>query len=229
MSSSGSNAARGAVNGAQFGGAVGGPVGAAIGGTIGLLVGAFGGDPLRHAKKAQEKYNAEVVKHTAQSLFDRERAQQVERMRTARALQSYQAQGKTQQGTIKANYGAADLVGGSAVALSQALDFQSKQAEAATLFNYGVGYSNYLTDIEAASQQGVNSLQRTFDAPAQQPVDIGQLYAAGKSMYDGFKQMGNSQGGFNVGFQFGSTPQSSQSQTSNYTLPSSTSLQFKGF
>lgn len=229
MSSSGSNAARGTAQGAQFGSQVGGPVGAAIGGTIGFLVGAFGGDPLRHAKKAQEKYNNEVVKHTAMSLFDRERAQQVERMRTARALQNYQAQGKTQTSTLRANYGAADLVGASAQALAQTLDFQTKQAEAATLFNYGVGFDNYLTDIEATGQRGVNSLQRTLDAPAQQPIDIGQLYSAGKSMYDGFKQLGGNQGGYSAGFQFGSTPQGSQQQTSNYALPSNTNLQFRGF
>lgn len=229
MSSSGSNAARGTVQGAQFGSQVGGPVGAAIGGTIGFLVGAFGGDPLRHAKKAQEKYNAEVVKYTAMSLFDRERAQQVERMRTARALQSYQAQGKTQISQVRANYGAADLVGASAQALAQTLDFQTKQAEAATLFNYGVGFDNYLTDIVATGQRGINSLQRTIDAAPQQPMDVGQLFAAGKSMYEGFKQLGSNQGGFSAGFQFGSTPQGSQQQTSNYTLSNNTNLQFKGF
>lgn len=190
--SSGSNAARGTVQGAQFGGQVGGPIGAAIGGTIGFLVGAFGGDPLRHAKKAQERYNAEVAKHTVMSLFDRERAQQVERMRTARALQSYQAQGKTQISTVRAGYGAADLIGASAQALSQAIDYQTTQTLEATLFNYGVGFDNYLTDIETIGQRGVNSLQRTLDAPPQQAIDIGQLYAAGKSMYEGFKQMGSS-------------------------------------
>mgnify|MGYP001258065651 FL=1 len=229
MSSSGSNAARGAVQGAQFGGQVGGSWGAAIGGTIGLLAGAFGGDPLRHAKKAQERYNAEVVKHTAMSLFDRERAQQVERMRTAKALQSYQAQGKTQISTVRANYGAADLVGASAQALAQTLDYQTKQAEAATLFNYGVSFDNYVTDIEAIGQRGVNSLQRTLDAAPQQAMDIGQLYAAGKSMYEGFKQMGSNRGGFNAGLQFGTQPQSTQPQTSNYSLPSNLNLQFKGF
>src|SRR5574344_1643842 len=122
--SSGANAAQGAVRGAQFGGQVGGPIGAAIGGSVGFLMGAFGGDPLRHAKRAQEQYNAEVVKNTIRSLFDRERAQQVERMRTARALQSYQAQGKTQISTVRAGYRAADLIGASAQALAQAIDYQ---------------------------------------------------------------------------------------------------------
>ena len=229
--SSGANAAQGTVRGAQFGGQVGGPIGAAIGGSVGFLIGAFGGDPNRHAKRAQERYNAEVVKNTITNLFDRERAQQVERMRTARALQSYQAQGKTQISTVRAGYGAADLIGASAQALAQAIDYQTTQALEATRFNYAVGFDNYLTDIEMTSQQGVNSLQRTWNAAPQQPMDIGQLFAAGKSMYDGFKQMGSSTGGFNAGLQFGSgTPQSASNNLmpSNYSLPSNVNLQFTG-
>lgn len=217
------------MQGAQFGGQVGGPWGAAIGGALGLTVGLFSSDPNKPLLKAQEKYNSEVVRHTVQSLFDRERAQQVERMRTARALQSYQAQGKTQISTVRAGYGAADLIGGSAVALAQAIDYQTKQAEAATMFNYAVSFDNYMTDIEATSQQGVNSLQRTINAAPQQPMDIGQLYAAGESMYEGFEQMGSNHGGYNAGLQFGTQPQSTQPQTSNYSLPSNVNLQFKGF
>ena len=58
--SSGANAAQGAMRGAQFGGQVGG--------TVGFLTGLFGGDPNRHAKRAQEQYNAAVVKNTITSL-----------------------------------------------------------------------------------------------------------------------------------------------------------------
>ena len=216
------------MQGAQLGSSFG-PMGAAIGGTLGLTVGLFSSDPSKPLLKAQEKYNSEVVRHTVQSLFDRERAQQVERMRTARALQSYQAQGKTQISTVRANYGAADLVGASAQALAQTIDYQTKQAEAATLFNYGVSFDNYVTDIEAIGQRGVNSLQRTLDAPPQQAMDIGQLYAAGESMYEGFEQMGSNRGGYSAGLQFGTQPQSTQPQTSNYSLPSNLNLQFKGF
>jgi hypothetical protein len=78
----------------------------------------------------------------------------------------------------------------------------------------------------------VNSLQRTLNAAPQQPMDIGQLFAAGKSMYDGFKQMGGSTTGFSAGLQFGSgTPQSASNNPmpSQYSLPSNLNLQFKGF
>ena len=224
--SSGANAGQGMARGAQFGAQVGGPWGAAIGGTVGFLSGLFGGDPNRHAKRAQEQYNAAVVKNTITSLFDRERAQQVERMRTARALQSYQAQGKTQISTVRAGYGAADLIGASAQALAQAIDYQTTQALEATRFNYEVGFDNYLTDIEATSQQGVNSLQRTIDSAPQQPMDIYGMFKAGKSMYDGFKQQ-RSTGGFSAGLQFGSgTPQSASNNPmpSSYTLPSNLNL-----
>jgi len=228
----GANAGQGAMLGAQFGGQVGGAWGAAIGGSVGFLTGLFGGDPNRHAKRAQEKYNAEVVKYTVTSLFDRERAQQVERMRTARALQSYQAQGKTQISTVRAGYGAADLIGASAQALAQSIDYQTAQALEATRFNYAVSFDNYMTDIDAASQQGVNSLQRTINAAPQQPMDIYGMYKAGNSMYDGFKQMGGSNTGFSAGLQLGSgTPQSASMNPmpSQYSLPSNVNLQFKGF
>lgn len=205
-----------------------GPWGALIGGVGGALLGLGGSDPNKALLDAQKKYNAEVVKNTAQSLFDREREQQVSRMRTARALQSYQAQGKTQQGTIKANYGAADLVGGSATALAQALDFQSNQAQAATLFNYGVDFDNYTTAINQLSQQGVNSLQREIQTAPQEGLDIGSLLGAGKDLL-GAAQSVIGKSGFNAGLQFGSTPQSTQAQTSNFTLPSNLNLTFKGF
>lgn len=229
--SRGANAGQGAMRGAQFGGQVGGPWGAAIGGTVGFLAGLFGGDPNRHAKRAQEQYNAAVVKNTITSLFDRERAQQVERMRTARALQSYQSQGKTQISTVRAGYGAADLIGASAQALAQAIDYQTTQALEATRFNYAVGFDNYMTDIEATSQQGVNSLQRTINAAPQQPMDIYGMFKAGKSMYEGFKQMGSGSSGFSAGLQFGSgTPQSASMNPmpSTYSLPSNLNLQFNG-
>lgn len=218
------------IQGAQLGSRFG-TMGAAIGGTLGLAVGLFSADPNKPLLEAQEKYNSEVVRHTVQSLFDRERAQQVERMRTARALQSYQAQGKTQISTVRAGYGAADLIGASAQALAQAIDYQTTQALEATRFNYAVSFDNYMTDIEATSQQGVNSLQRTINAAPQQPMDIYGMFKAGKSVYDGYNQM-SSTGGFSAGLQFGSgTPQSASNNPmpSQYSLPSNVNLQFKGF
>lgn len=214
------------IQGAQLGGRFG-AVGSAIGGALGFAVGLFSSDPSKPLLKAQEKYNNEVVRNTVQSLFDREREQQVSRMRTARALQSYQAQGKTQISTVRAGMGAADLIGGSAVALAQAIDYQTKQAEAATMFNYGVDFDNYLTSINQISQQGVNSLQQSINAPQQKGVNLGDLYSAGKSAYEGFQKL-TQKGGFSAGLQLGTQPQV-QSQTSNYSLPSNLNLQFKGF
>lgn len=214
------------IQGAQLGGRFG-PMGSAIGGALGLAIGLFSSDPSKPLLEAQKKYNNEVVRNTVQSLFEREREQQVSRMRTARALQSYQAQGKTQISQVRANYGAADLVGASAQALAQTLDFQTKQAEAATMFNYGVDFDNYLTSINQIRQQGVNSLQHSINAPQQKGINLGDLYSAGKDVYAGVQQM-NQRGGFSAGLQLGTQPQT-QSQTSNYSLPSNLNLQFKGF
>ncbi len=222
----GSTAMNGMAVGSMFG-----AKGAAIGAGVGLLAGLFSTDRSEAALKAQQQYNDAVVKNTITSLFDRERAQQVERMRTARALQSYQAQGKTQISTVRAGYGAADLIGASAQALAQAIDYQTTQALEATRFNYAVGFDNYLTDIEATSQQGVNSLQRTINAAPQQPMDIYGMFKAGKSVYDGYKQIGGGSGGFSAGLQFGSgTPQSASNNPmpSQYSLPSNLNLQFTG-
>lgn len=225
-SGAGSGAVRGAQMGAQFG-----PYGAAIGGTVGFVTGLFSSDPNEAALKAQKKYNDEVIKYAATDLFDQQRSQQVQRMQTARALQAYQAQGKTSISQVRAGMGAADLIGGSAVALAQAIDSQTTQALAGVELNSQVLYDNYLTGINQTTNKGVNSLQKNIQTQQQQGLDIGSLYQAGKGMYDGYKSM-NQQGGFNAGLQFGSgTPQnaSMNSMPSNYSLPSNLGLNFKGF
>ena len=225
-SGAGSGAVRGAQMGAQFG-----PYGAAIGGTVGFVTGLFSSDPNEAALKAQKKYNDEVIKYAATDLFDQQRSQQVQRMQTARALQAYQAQGKTSISQVRAGMGAADLIGGSAVALAQAIDSQTTQALAGVELNSQVLYDNYLTGINQTTNKGVNSLQKNIQTQQQQGLDIGSLYQAGKGMYDSYKAM-NQQGGFNAGLQFGSgTPQSASMNPmpSNYSLPSNLGLNFKGF
>lgn len=225
-SGAGSGAVKGAQMGAQFG-----PYGAAIGGTIGFVTGLFSSDPNEAALKAQKKYNDEVVKYAATDLFDQQRSQQVQRMQTARALQAYQAQGKTSISQVRAGMGAADLIGGSAVALAQAIDSQTTQALVGVELNSQVLYDNYLTGINQTTNKGVNSLQKNIQTQQQQGLDIGSLYQAGKGMYDSYKSM-NQQGGFNAGLQFGSgTPQnaSMNSMPSSYSLPSNLGLNFKGF
>ena len=221
---------QGAVSGAQMG-ANFGPWGAAIGGGIGLFLGLGKSDPNEAALKAQKKYNDEVIKNTATDLFDQQRAQQVQRMQTARALQSYQAQGKTSISQVRAGMGAADLIGGSAVALAQAIDSQTTQALAGVELNSQVLYDNYLTGINQTTNKGVNSLQQSIQVQQQQGLDIGSLYQAGKGMYDSYKSM-NQQGGFNAGLQLGSgTPKSASMNPmpSSYSLPSNLGLNFKGF
>lgn len=225
-SGAGSGAVKGAQMGAQFG-----PYGAAIGGAIGFVTGLFSSDPNEAALKAQKKFNDEVVKYTATDLFDQQRSQQVQRMQTARALQSYQAQGKTSISQVRAGMGAADLIGGSAVALAQAIDSQTTQALAGVELNSQVLYDNYLTGINQTTNKGVNSLQQSIQVQQQQGLDIGSLYQAGKGMYDSYKSM-NQQGGFSAGLQLGSgTPQnaSMNPMPSNYSLPSNLGLNFKGF
>ena len=219
-----------AMNGMSVG-SMFGAKGAAIGAGVGLIAGLFSADRSKAALEAQRKYNDAVVKNTVTDLFDMERAQQVERMRTARALQSYQAQGKTQISTVRAGYGAADLIGASAQALAQAIDYQTTQALEATRFNYAVGFDNYLTGIEQTTNKGVNTLQQSIDSGQQQPLDIYSMFKAGKDLYGGLKQSGG-KAGFSAGLQFGSgTPQSASTNPmpSSYTLPSNLNLQFKGF
>lgn len=178
----------GAMQGAQVG-AMFGPQGALIGAGVGLVAGLFSKDKTKAALEAQRKYNAEVVKNTVTDLFDQERAQQVERMRTARALQSYQAQGKTQISTVRAGYGAADLIGASAQALAQAIDYQTNQALEATRFNYAVGFENYLTGINQTTNKGVNNLQQSIETGQQNSPDIYSMFKAGKELYGAGKQL----------------------------------------
>lgn len=217
-----------AMNGMSVG-SLFGPKGAAIGAGVGLIAGLFSADRSKAALKAQQQYNDAVVKNTITDLFDTERAQQVERMRTARALQSYQAQGKTQISTVRAGYGAADLIGASAQALAQAIDYQTTQALEATRFNYAVGFDNYLTNINQITNKGVNAVQQGVDTGQQQPLNIYSMFKAGKELYSGLK---GGSGGFSAGLQFGSgTPQnaSTNPMPSSYSLPSNVNLQFKGF
>ena len=225
------NATSGAMSGAQMGGSVGGAYGAIIGAVIGGVVGYNTADPVQEALKAQKKYNDLVITNAATDLFNTQRNHQLERMRTARALQAYQAQGKTSISQVRAGMGAADLIGGSAVALAQAIDSQTTQALAGVELNSQVLYDNYLTGINQTTNKGVNSLQKNIQTQQQQGLDIGSLYQAGKGMYGSYKAM-TQKGGFSAGLQFGSgTPQaaSMNSMPSSYSLPSNLGLNFKGF
>lgn len=167
------------MQGAQLGGQVGGMYGAVGGGILGLLMG--GSD--NSAAEAAKKYNDAVVKNAAQDLFDMRRQQNIQNMRTSKTLANYAVQNKTAASTITASLGAADIIGSSATALKQAMDFQTKQAQADTMLNWETGVDNYNRTIDTATEQRVSSLQRST---GQQPSDIGALVQSGMSLYEEF-------------------------------------------
>ena len=186
------NATSGAMQGAQMGARVGGPWGAAIGAVVGGITGYNTSDPVEEALKAQKKYNDLVITNTVTDLFNTQRNHQVERMRTARALQSYQAQGKTQISTVRAGYGAADLIGASAKALAQAIDYQTTQALESVALNHQIQYDNYLTSIDQIVNRGDNQIQREIKASyLHNNFDIKSLIDIGKSAKGMFSKAGS--------------------------------------
>ena len=164
------------MQGAQLGGKLGGVYGAIGGGILGLMLG--GSDD--SAEKAAKAYNDQVVKAAATDLMDMRRQQNIQNIRTSQALQSYQINNKTQASTINANIGAADIIGSSAKALKQAMDFQSTQAQAATLSTWSTGVDNYNRTIDTATNQREGQLQRTS---GQQGADLGSLISGGMALW----------------------------------------------
>ena len=171
-----------AMQGAQLGGMLGGPYGAAAGGLIGLIAGG-------KAQKAQEaslrKYNDQVVKMANQDLFDLRRQQNVENIRTAQALSTYQENSKVQRSAVTASLGAADIIGSSAQALKQVMDFQTKEAQAETMLNWETGLENYNTTIDRAQNARSASLQRNIEGRGQE--DLGSLISGAVGVYNASK------------------------------------------
>lgn len=165
------------MQGAQIGGQLGGGWGAVAGGVGGLLLGLTGKD---RQKTMAKQYNDQVVKFAAQDLFDLRREQNFENMRTAQALASYQDQSKVGRASLTASAGASDILGSSADALAQTLDFQTKEAMAQTVMNWDIGIGNYNIQIDQMSNQRLASLQRYKES---QPMDLGKLVSSGISMY----------------------------------------------
>ena len=164
------------IQGAQMGGQVGGVYGAIAGGVLGLVLG--GSDD--SAEKAAKAYNDQVVKAAATDLMDMRRQQNIQNIRTSQALQSYQINNKTQASTINANIGAADIIGSSAKALKQAMDFQSTQAQAAVMSNWSTGVDNYNRTIDTATNQRESQLKRTS---GEQGADMGALISGGMALW----------------------------------------------
>lgn len=166
-----------AMQGAQLGGKFGGPWGAAGGAILGFIA---GGKAEKRQNEATKKYNDQVVKYAAQDLFDLRRQQNVENVRTAQALSSYQMGKKVQNSAITASLGASDIIGSSASALKNTLDFQTQQAEAETMLNWETGIENYNTGINQLNNQRDAQFKRQ-NAAGQE--DLGALVKGAASLY----------------------------------------------
>ena len=167
------------MQGAQFGGQVGGVYGMVIGGVAGF---ALGYETPDYEKMARDKYNDEVIKHTVSSLFDMRRQQNVENMRTSQALAAYQDENTVAKSQYNAAFGAADIIGSSADALQNTIDFQTTQAQAQTWYNFEVGIDNYNTQVAAVVNRGISGLRRTKGAT--NTMDFGALTSQGLQMYN---------------------------------------------
>lgn len=177
---SGINAAStGAQLGANFG-----PLGAAIGGGVGLVAGLFDNRE-KAAMKQLDQFNKQVVNNTARSLFDLERQRVSERMRTVQALGSYQAQRSTAMSSLKAQYGAMDVIGSSANAMKQVYSYQVDQALAQEAFNFEVGIDNYNTDVMSIVNQGLSQIRYSTGNAATQ-LDVKGLVSGAKDLKAGY-------------------------------------------
>lgn len=167
-----------AIQGAQMGGQLGGAWGAAAGGVLGLLLGSQAD---KAAEEMTKKYNAEVVKAAATDLMDMRRQQNIQNIRTSQALHSYQMNNKTQASTVNANLGAADIIGSSAKALKQVMDYQTNEAQAAVLSNWSTGLDNYNRAIDTATNQRESQLKRTS---GEKGADLGAAISGGMDLYN---------------------------------------------
>jgi len=180
------------VTGAQLGGQLGGGMGAAIGGTIGLVAGLFNNAD-KQALKQNEAWNKQVTNNVARSLFDLERQRVSERMRTSSALVGYNAQRSTTMSSIRAQYGATDVIGSSTNAIKQAYSFQLDQAIAQEMFNFEVGIDNYNTSILQVVNQGIGQLRSTIQGSG--GLDLGNLVKGTGDVKSGIGAMKGAFGG----------------------------------
>lgn len=172
------------MQGAQVGGKLGGAWGAAGGAILGFLA---GGKAEKRANEATKKYNDQVVKYAAQDLFDLRRQQNVENIRTAQALATYQDNKKVQNSAITASMGAADIIGSSADALKQVMAFQTQQSQAETMLNWETGIEKYNTTINRAENQRNQQFKRQ-NAAGQEDIDA--LVSGAVGLYKDYKHGG---------------------------------------
>lgn len=210
----GSGAVNGAKAGAQFS-----PVGAGVGAVVGGVIGYFSPDVAKEQRQAMLKYNAEVTRYTQQSVFDLQRQRVSERMRTSQALSTYTDNKKTAVASLRAQYGAADVIGRSSTDLDQVLDFQTDQAVAQEWFNFDVGIDNFNTQLQGIVNNGISRLSNAAGSYANpnQAAAAQSTVQTAMDMYGKYKQ-GNSYNGTlsslglqsastysNVGMQLGSS------------------------
>lgn len=168
------------MQGAQLGGKFGGAWGAAGGAVLGFIAGS---KAEKRQNEATKKYNDQVVKFAAQDLFDLRRQQNVENVRTAQALSSYRDNKKVQSSAITASMGAADIIGSSAAALKQTLDFQTQQSQAEVMINWEQGIDNYNTNINQLQNQRAGQFKRQSAAGQE---DIGALVSGAVDLYKNY-------------------------------------------
>ena len=164
------------VQGAQLGGQLGGAWGAVGGGLLGFLL---GGSEDKAQRKQTEEWNKQVQKQATADLFDMQRNNNIENIRTSQALDSYNQNKKVQGATINASLGAADIIGSSAQALVQTIDYQTSAAKAAVWDNFETNINNYNTSIAQQTNQRVSSLKYN---PKEQ-VDWASLATSAFSTY----------------------------------------------
>lgn len=210
----------GGVNGAKIGAQVGGGYGAIVGAIVGGVAGYFSPDMVKKQRESLDRFNKEVVKYTTQSVFDLQRQRVSERMRTSEALSTYQVNQRTTMSSLRAQYGASDVIGASSSALDQVLDYQTDQAAAQEMFNFDVGIDNFNTSLRTIINNGMGQLSNQVGVSMNPNSGAAALQSA-TELYNQFKpMMGNSSYTSNLsnlglsnvqtsgGLQLGSTPQS---------------------
>lgn len=213
----------GGVNGAAVGGQLGGSAGAIVGGVLGTVAGYFSPSMVKAQRESLDRFNKEVVKYTTQSVFDLQRQRVSERMRTSEALSTYQANQRTAMSSLRAQYGASDVIGASSSALDQVLDYQTDQASSQEMFNFDVGIDNFNTSLRTIINNGMGQLSNQVGASMNPNAGAAALQSA-TSLYNQFKpslgassytstlsNLGLSNVQTSGGLQLGSTPQSTGS------------------
>jgi len=182
------NGVQGAQQGAQIGSAFGG-YGAAYGAVIGGILGLMTPD---YEKIAMDKYNQEVVNNNMRDIFDMRRIQNINNIEYSQALASYQSSAEVGKAAYNAQFGAADMIGSSADALQQTLDFQTTQAMAQTQMNWETSLDNLNTQMRRSSNAASNSLRRKRGD--QTKMDYGGMIDQGMALYGQYKGGGASMG-----------------------------------